>query len=194
VHDIDVKDTRFFWGAKIGYEYLKPKAFYAAAEILATNARRGFSVSDDDFIYHGGGARFGNIQTRFGYTMARKNCLMTPYLGLGVYALAKHGHNGFKESMGSLSGGLRTQFECTSAFVVGLNAELFRTLSVKQTATVENEKITKHTNGWGCNIGLPLTFHLTRSWDVQLSPYFLRLLFSETQNIYGTSLLFGYRF
>ncbi len=195
VHDIDVDGDRFFWGLRFGYEYLKPQAFYAGAEILATNADHNFSISNETLVYNGkGGAGFGNIQARFGYTFSRTSCLMTPYLGLGVYSLSKHGHNGFKEALGYLSGGLRTQFECTSACLVALNAEIFRTLGVKKSATLEHEKVTDHTNGWGCSIGTPLTFRLSPGWDMQLNPYFLRLLFSETQNIFGTTLLFGYRF
>lgn len=195
VRDIDVDGHRFFWGVRFGYEYLKPQAFYAGAEILATNANRDFSISNETLGYNGkGGAGFGNIQARFGYTFSGKRCLTTPFLGLGVYSLSKHGHNGFKESMGYLSGGLRTQFECTSACLIALNAEVFRTLGVQKSATLGHEKVTDHTNGWGCSIGAPLTFRLSPGWDMQLNPYFLRLLFSETQNIYGTTLLFGYRF
>ncbi len=195
VHNIHIDDQEFFWGLKLGYEYLKPQAFYAAAEMLVTNTNQNFSFSQDSLVYNGQrSSGFGNIQTRFGYTLSRSHQLITPFLGLGVYALSKHHHNGFQEVMGYLSGGVRTQFECTSAVLIGVNAEIFRTLGVKQSVTIENEKFTKHTNDWGCNIGVPLTIRLSRGWDMQLTPYFLRLLFSESQNIYGTTLLFGYRF
>ena len=76
----------------------------------------------------------------------------------------------------------------------GAPAEIFRTLGIKQTATLKHETATNHTNDWGCSIGAPLTFRLSPGWDMQLNPYFLRLLFSQTQNIYGSTLLFGYRF
>jgi hypothetical protein len=53
-----------------------------------------------------------------------------------------------------------------------------------------------HSNMWGGEIGLPLVWHVSsrQRWDIQLEPYFLKLNFSEIQNIYGTRLLFGYRF
>jgi hypothetical protein len=195
VKNSHVNGRRSFWGIRFGYERLKPESFYAGAELMATNAGRNFLVSNKDFFYKGeGGAGFGNMQVRFGYTLPSSRHLVTPFLGLGVYSLSKRGHNGFKELMGYLSGGVRTRFECTPRCLIGLNAEVFRTLGNEQSITLKGEKVTDHTNGWGCNVGVPLTIRLSRGWDMQFTPYFLRLLFSETQNIYGTSLLFGYRF
>lgn len=195
MRDVHINGNSWFWGLRFGYEYLKPKALYAAAEILATNAHRDFSMSNESWKYNGKGcAGFGSIRTRFGYTLSKKYYLMTPYLGLGTYYLSKHGHNGFFESIGCVSGGLRTQFECSYRCVIALDTEIFRTLGVKQSTTISSHKVTHHTNGFGCNIAVPLTIRLSTGWDIQLNPYFLRLLFSENQNIYGTSLLFGYRF
>jgi hypothetical protein len=171
IRDVHIDSHRSFWGMRFGYEYLKPQSFYAAAEILATNASRDFSVSNETLVYNGrGGARFGNIQARFGYTLSSNRPLITPFLSLGVYALSKRGHNGFKESMGYLSGGLRTQFECTSACLIALNAEIFRTLGVQQSITIGSEKATNHTNGWGCNVGVPLTLRLSPGCGICNSP------------------------
>jgi len=49
---------------------------------------------------------------------------------------------------------------------------------------------------WGGEIGVPLTWYpgSAKRWNIQLEPYFLSLDFSEVQNIYGTRLLFDYRF
>lgn len=195
VRDVHVDGNTWFWGLRFGYEYLKPKALYAAAEILATNAHRDFRMSDDFWKYNGKGcASFGSLQTRFGYNFSSNHYLMTPYLGLGTYYLSKHGHYGFLESIGCLSAGLRTQFACSSRCVIALNTEFFRTLGVKQSATIKDQKATRHTNGFGCNVATPLTIRLSTGWDMQLNPYYLRLLFAENQNIYGINLLFGYRF
>jgi hypothetical protein len=48
----------------------------------------------------------------------------------------------------------------------------------------------------GGEIGVPLTWcpGLGKRWNIQLEPYFRSLDFSEVQNIYGTRLLFDYRF
>jgi hypothetical protein len=115
-------------------------------------------------------------------------------LGLGAYSLSRHGHNGFKEAMGYISGGMRTQFECTPICLIALNTEFLKTLGMKQTVQLGGSKVTNRPNGWGCNIGVPLTFRMSRGWDSQITPYFLRQLFSQNQNIYGINLLFGYRF
>lgn len=195
VKEIHVEGDRSFWGLRLGYEYLKPQAFYGAAELFALNSGHGFSVSSPDVFYRGkGSAGFGSIQTRFGYAFSSSRALFTPFLGLGIYALSKHVHNGFEESFGYLAGGLRSQFECASFCSIGLNAEIFRSLGVRQLVKLGSEKTVRHTNGWGCNVGLPVTVRLSRGWDLQIVPYFLRLLFAETQNGIGASLLFSYRF
>lgn len=195
VKDVQVSGYRFFCGFRFGYEYLTPHAFYGAAELLATNAVHDFSISNEDLLYRGkGGAGFGSIQTRFGYTLPTTNCLMTPYVGLGIYALSKYVHNGFEESLGYVSGGLRTQLACSSVCLIALNMEVFRTLGVQQTIKLGSVKTTHRMNDWGCNIGVPLTMRLSQGWDMQLTPYYLRLLFSQAQNIYGSTLLFSYRF
>lgn len=195
IKGVHVDKNRFFWGFRLGYEYLKPQAFYAAAEILATNADHSFSVTNATLTYNGrGGAGFGSIQTRFGYTLSVKQPILTPFLGLGVYSLSKHGHNGFKERMGYISGGIRTQFECSPICFVALNTEFFKTLGMKQTIQLGGSKVNNRPNGWGCNIGAPLTLRISQGWDAQITPYYLRQLFSQNQNIYGINLLFGYRF
>ncbi|MBX9744881.1 MAG: hypothetical protein K2X08_06705 [Chlamydiales bacterium] len=195
IKDIHINRNRFFWGIRVGYEYLKPQAFYASAEILATNADHNFAVTNSTLTYNGsGGAGFGSIQTRFGYTLSVKQPILTTFLGLGVYSLSKHGHNGFKEGMGYISGGVRTQFEWTPICFVALNAEFFKTLGMKQIIQLGESKVTNRPNGWGCNIGTPLTLRISRGWEAQVTPYYLRQLFSQNQNIYGINLLFGYRF
>ena len=69
-------------------------------------------------------------------------------------------------------------------------------MNAEQQFKFEDGKRTKHNNMWGGEIGVPLGWHIgtTKRWDIQLEPYFLKLDFSEVQNIYGTRLLFGYRF
>ena len=40
-----VHGTKFFLGLKLGYEYLKPEAFYFGIDILAAGANHGFHES-----------------------------------------------------------------------------------------------------------------------------------------------------
>ncbi len=196
VKSVHVDGHKFFWGLRVGYEYLKPRAFYGAAELLATNTCHDFSYSQDGIDYtKQGSAGFGNLATRFGYTFLSSDCcLVTPYLGLGVYSLSKRCHSGFEESLAYLSGGIRSRFEYNSIFHIGLNGEVFRTLGLRQKVTIQSEKFTNHKNEWGGSIGIPMTIRLSKGWNMQIVPYYLRLLFSQSQNIYGTSIIFGYRF
>ncbi len=195
IKDAHVDGKKFFWGLKFGYEYLKPQSFYAAAELSAMNTSRNFPVTYGETSYKGKkGEGFGNIQARFGYTASHGRFLATPFLGLGVYSLSNRGSEGFEQSMGYVSGGLRTQFDWTTACQIGLNAELFRMLGVEQKAKCDDKRFKADGQDWGCKIETPLTIRLSEGWDVKVAPYYLRQLLSEKQNAYGSSLLFGYRF
>ena len=127
--------------------------------------------------------------------------LLTPFLGIGGYAFGNNGHYfHFHESMVYYTGGIRSLFELSRLFSLGLNLKIFRTDDTEQKFKFlfmdHRTKRTEYDNMWGGEIGIPLVWHVgsTRRWDVQLEPYFLKIGFSEVQNIYGTRLLFGYRF
>lgn len=195
IQDTKIDGTRYFWGLRFGYEYISPNHFYGAAELFATNAAHNFSTSNPRRFYQGrGGAGFGSIQTRFGYTGSARGHLFTPYLGLSVIALSQHGHNGFKEDFGCLTGGLRSLFNCGNLCAIGLNMELFRTLGLHEKVTLKSETASNRANNWGCNVAAPLIFYISAGWDLQITPSYTRLLFSQSQNLYGLNLLFGYRF
>ena len=127
--------------------------------------------------------------------------MLTPFLGAGGYYVANYGHHfHFREIMLYYAVGMRSLFELNHLFSLGLNWKVFHTADTEQKFKYlfmgHTIKRTDHDNMWGGEIGIPLVWHVgsRKRWDIQLEPYFLKLDFSEVQNIYGTRLLFGYRF
>jgi hypothetical protein len=199
VKDVKIDDNKFFLGLNLGYEYLKPKAFYASIDLVSAGSNQGFRAIYKGYKLHRdhGLSGFGNIDVSFGYTFAPKIGLITPFVGLGGYTFGNGNHHfGFKESMGYASLGMRSQYEITKTLNTGLNVKIFPTFSTTKHYKHRGLNRSEHDNIWGGEISIPFAWHIgtTRRWDIQLEPYFLKIGFSEIQNIYGLQLLFGYRF
>jgi hypothetical protein len=199
VKSVKIDDARFFWGLRFRYEYLKSKAFYAGVDLLSSFSSKDFNATYRGHNFHGGNdwIGFGNFEFRLGYTFAPKSSKISPFLGIGSYAF---GNSNSYEAMAYYVGGVRSLFNVNPAFGIGLNLKVFYTddalRKFKFSFMGHRIRYIKHFNSWGGEIGIPLAWYLgsSKRWEVQFEPYFLRLNFSEIQNIYGTRLLFGYRF
>ena len=201
INDVKVHGTRFFWGFRLGYEFLKPKALYAGIDLFATSTGTDFKASKDHshISWHKADRGFGNLELRLGYTFAPEQWLISPFLGVGIYdvfAVDHHNHQGFKESLPYGTGGVRAKYAFSTVFDINLNLKIFGTFDAEQRFKYKGGTSKDHDNMWGGEIGIPFIWHVgsAKRWDIQLIPYFLKLDFSKVQNIYGTSLLFGYRF
>ncbi len=201
--DINVSGCSAFSGLRLRYEYLKPKALYVGLDWMISISFNSFDakLGQHNFPTDKGKASFGNSEVRFGYTAAFKNKRITPFLGIGAYVFANsHDYFYFRERMSYYAAGMRSLFELRPDFSWGLNWKVFRTDDTEQkfqyktnTATIT---IKNNTKMWGGEIGLPLTWEIGchNRWNMELEPYFLKLAFSELQNIYGARLGFRYRF
>jgi len=198
VKDVNIDGTRCFAGLKLRYEYLKPKAFYAGVDLLIAWGGKRFKPTSKRYQFSGNGeCGFGNFELRLGYTFEQESGVVSPYLGMGGYVF---GSGAFNEVLVYVATGMRSLFEVTQRFSMGLNVKLqlapeaereFRYRYQGHKTTLRKEQ-----NMWGGEIGLPLLWYLSKSkrWQAQLEPYFLSLNFIERQNIYGARLLFGYCF
>jgi hypothetical protein len=203
VKSIKVSDLKVFEGLRLRYEYLKPKAFYAGVDLCSVVSIKGFNAKYHNFHFpkNNNITGFSNLEFRLGYTFAPKNQMLTPFLGLGSYYFANYGHHfHFRESMVYYAAGIRSLFDLNQSFSLGLNLKVFRTDDTEQKFKYlfmgHKIKHVEHDNMWGGEIGVPCMWHIgsAKKWKIQLEPYFLKLDFSEVQNIYGTRLLFGYLF
>jgi len=198
VDHIQVNDTKCFLGLRLGYEYLKPDAFYGAIDLLSAGSNRGFeaSVQNKKISEESGITGFGNLEVRLGYTAAVDRWLLSPFLGIGGYAMGQNHHVGFQQEMAYATGGIRTQAEANKHLNIGVNLKIFRSLSTTTKYIIGCTTFKESHNMWGGEIGVPFIWWMgsSQQWDAQLEPYFLKFQFSESQNLYGIRLLFGYHF
>lgn len=198
VKDVKIDGTRYFLGLRLRYEYLKPKAFYAGVDFMPSWGNKDFKPTRLGYRFYGkGGIGFGNFELRLGYTFAQKSGMLTPFLGTGFYLF---GNTSSNELLAYVATGIRTLFEINRSFSVGANLKIFLAPEAEQWFKYRYNghmvRLKEERNIWGGEIGIPLVWYLgsSRRWEIQLEPYFLKLDFTEVQNIYGTRLLFGYRF
>ena len=197
--NVKVTGAKFFVGLRLGYEYLKPDAFYFGINLLAAGGNHGFHESFKG--YHepqsDGLTGFSNIELRFGYTFFPTQWLLTPFLCIGGYGFGSGSHyHHFDDGMSYLGGGIRSQYEISQIFNLGFNFKIFSATYREEEFRFLGIKRYNHHGLWGGEIGVPLIWHVGshRLWDIQLEPYFLKLDFSEVQNAYGLRMLFGYCF
>ena len=202
VKNIKIDGLKCFEGLRFRYEYLKPKRVYAGVDFLSAVSYKSFNASSQGYHFHqnNGVTGFGNFELRLGYTFAYKNGMLTPFLGMGAYAFKTNGHYfHFRESMVYYAAGMRCLFELSRIFSIGLNWKAFRTDATEQRFkyVLMGQTITDkdYNDMWGGEIGVPLIWNIgaTKRWNIQVEPYFLKLDFSEVQNIYGSRFLFGCR-
>lgn len=198
IKDVKVNGVRYFLGYRLRYEYLKPKAFYAGVDFLGSWGNKEFKSSSSKLYFDDkGGIGFGNLELRMGYTFAPKSAILTPFLGMGFYLF---GNTSSNELLLYVATGIRSLFELSPMFSLGVNFKVFFAPEAERIFKYRYERhktrLKEYDNMWGGEIGIPFVWHLgsSRRWEIQLEPYFLKLDFSEIQNIYGTRLLFGYRF
>lgn len=200
VKNIKIHGNKFFWGFRFGYEYLKPKAFYAGFDILTASSAHIFKASKngDHLSQKSDDTWFGSSELRLGYTFAPKKWLCSPFFGIGGYMVEPlFHHHGFKETLPYVALGARSKYEHSSIFNVGINFKIFHTIAAEEKYKQrDGSNYTRHPSFFGGEIGVPLTCYLgtKKRWDIQIEPYLLMLSFSQTQNVYGSRLLFGYRF
>lgn len=193
-----VHGAKFFLGLRLGYEYLKPEAFYFGIDILAAGANHGFheSFKGHRIPQSDGLAGFGFFELRFGYTLSSNKWLLTPFLCLGGYSFGSGSHHHFDDGFSYFGGGIRSRYEISQIFNLGLNLKIFGSFDTDEHFRFLGIKKSDHNGLWGGEVGLPLIWYVGshKRWDIQLEPYFLKLDFAEVQNIYGLRLLFGYHF
>jgi hypothetical protein len=197
--NVRVHGTKFFLGLRLGYEYLKPEAFYFGIDVLSAGANHGFheSFKGRQIPQSNDLTGFGFFELRFGYTLAPTKWLLTPFLCLGGYGFRSGSHHHhFDDGFSYFGGGIHSRYEISQIFNAGLNFKIFGSFDTDEKFRFLGIKKSNHHGQWGGEIGLPLIWYVGshKRWDIQLEPYFLKLDFSEVQNIYGLRLLFGYHF
>jgi hypothetical protein len=198
---ITVSGNRCFWGFKYGYEYLKPKAFYAGVDVVSTQTEHEFNISfrNLNLSHPRNKMGFGSIEARFGYTFAPQKFVISTFLGLSAYLFfhIDHYRHGFEEFFPCILGGVHSKYELTPYFLLGLNLKAFTALpEEKYWKFWDDPKWTQHETKVGLEVAVPFMWYLNsfKRWSFQLEPYFLKLAFSEKQDGYGLRAIFDCTF
>jgi len=198
------------YGFRGGYEYVNPNHIYGDLEggyAWGTNDIKEeyrpswvtFNIPNARKVTYRrhGHTRLGNIEGRMGYTFGKLgHFLLSPFAGVGGYHFSYHRHTfGAQSNWAYAALGLRSVYSFGSHFDAGLNLKGMRTFYMHTSVDVHGDHYKRHpSNVWGYEVDLPLTWHVTKQWDVQAEPYFAKLDTSDNTKIWGGRLLVGRSF
>lgn len=201
VNGIPVGGQLTFYGSILGYDYIKSDSIYAGVHLLGVSSRNDFDAGSNGYstFLPKSDRLFANLEGRFGYTFSQDNWVCSPFLGLGTYetaSLDRHNEIGFKQSLPYIAAGARSSYVINETFNLGLNLKIFHAGNGQDTFNFYSGKTEQTNQAWGGEVAVPFTWHIgsTNKWDFKLEPFFLKMDFSETQNLYGTNATFSYRF
>lgn len=192
---LKAKSNGFFFGPYINYEYHRPKTIYVNFDLCITGSESVFSASihDQEIKSNEDATAFFKTEIDLGYTFLVNNKRCSPVVGFASYFLNDSTYT--QAQLSALLGGVFV-LPWSPSFTSGINIKLIYSWGIIQ--TFQNEEITAinmHPE-WGTELSLPLYWHIADSggWDIKVEPYFLKLSFSDTQNIYGTRVSLGINF
>lgn len=207
---VDIRSNTVFGGLRVGYDFLKPKAFYFGTDGLLAMGRT--FVTNDSMIWRGwyhyrirqkirSSPLWANIEQKFGYafqsTVAAKSTL-TPFIGLGWYYIKPQYDDDLSSSNWFYgSAGLKANQQFSDNFDVGFNLKAMYAFTGRKKAVIWSRQIKEDIkNQWGYEVGLPFTWHLgsSKKWAIQFQPYLIKIDINSTGQILGARLLAEYRF
>lgn len=201
IKSVKTQGNKTFYGVRIGYERLKPRGFYGAFEYLGAFASGAFKSSQNNVhiaLRDQDDAFFGDLELRGGYTFSPANWLITPIIGMNVYATApqEKNHDGYQEFFTCWAFGFRTKYELSSCLDSGLNLKLLRTVHGERKFKSKDIYHKEYRNCLGVEVGLPLTWipGCSQRWEFQVEPYFIKLDFSRKTDVFGGRMRFGFLF
>jgi hypothetical protein len=171
-------------GPRVEYEYRKPRAFYFDVEgvfAFGTNRNKGRFHSGQE-IRDKASYFWTNDNLGFGYTFQPSyspSFLLSVYTGPG-YFLLKGDH--WKTQWIYWQFAFKASQDWSKTFNVGVD------FSANYAFVTESF--------WGIELGVPFTCYLgeSRSWDIRIKPYLLKLAINSSDAILGARLEAGYSF
>jgi hypothetical protein len=209
---VNVKSKTVFGGLKVGYDYLKPQAFYFGTDGLISIGK-GFykerrTYPSDYYIFRfrenlqfKTTSLFANLEQRYGYTfqnLISSKSTLIPFAGIGwYYSKFQFDNNLSFVNWFYGAAGLRVTQQFCENFDVGFNLKAMYAFAGRShtkwwfATTTENIR-----NAWGYEVAMPFTWHVgeSKKWDLQFQPYFLKLNVNNQYQILGARLLAGYSF
>lgn len=165
-HDVKVHGSKPFLGVKVGYEYLKPDAFYFGTDFLLAVGKDGFHDSFEgiDLSQIRGRSAFSTFDLRFGYALSQPSRLITPFFCMGANAFGigpRQGpFYGFRRNISYFGVGVRSRYEMSENFNLGFNAKVFVALEREEEWKRMGFRRVNHNGLWGGEVSLPLIWRV----------------------------------
>ena len=209
--DFSLTQNVYYGGLRFGYEYLKPKALYINTDAIAAlgstenniRAEKNEVVTDKDPAAHikeafkgHRGHLWTNIEQRLGYTFASS---LVPSCTVSVYAAPGFHYEhvqGTKASWWYAASGLKTLQQFSSHFHLGCDLKVMYAFGAHDQGTLTLPTTLGRKEFWGYEVGVPFEWTIgdSRTFDVQLKPYLLKLNLESPETILGARVELGYNF
>ncbi|HVX01355.1 MAG TPA: hypothetical protein VHA52_13110 [Candidatus Babeliaceae bacterium] len=204
IQHLEVSRNTYYGGLRFGYEYLQPESFYAATDAIAAMGAEKGKVSGDDAkfkdrakeVFKGNRGHFwSNVEQRFGYTFSSSlvpSCTVSVFAGPGFHYEHEKGRHSL---WGYAHTGLKAVQHFNDTFSVGTDVKVMYAFGANDTLLTRPTTLGKK-QFLGYEFGVPFNWTLgdTKSFDIQLKPYLLKLNASSKETIVGSTLALGYKF
>lgn len=206
-----VASNAIFGGVRLGYDYLKPQAFYFGTDGLVSIGRQSFTLTyfPIDQMPCCANTRtceikesplFANIEQRYGYTFQSPisaKSTITPFSGVGGYYIrSQFNHDSSYTTWMYAAAGFRKIQQFCENFDIGVNLKVMYAFAIRAVDGTWSKTSWRVSQGfWGYEVALPFIWHVgSKRWDLQFQPYFLKLKATSISQIYGLRLQAGYSF
>ena len=204
-----LKSNTFYGGVRIGYDLLKPEAFYFGGEgkfAIGRTEVQQRSLEKDSFDRRHSqkfknSPLLANLEQRFGYTFQSPIACkfsLAPFVGAGwYYSRPQFNDDTLSTNWFYAAIGLRGDQQFLENFDIGFHLKGIYTFAVKCKMRMWSKTIIASLkNTWGYEFSLPFTWHLdcAQKWDIQLQPYLLKLDVRSVSQILGARIEVGYVF
>ncbi len=211
VIDYELKNNSYYGGIRLGYEYLKPDAFYANTDILLALGEDHGKLSKEKGpkrkekklwektkdVFRGNHAHFwSQYEQRFGYTWSSTilpTCTLTWYGAPGFHLEHERSKNAYWWYAAT---GLKTLQQFCKNFFMGLDFKVMYNFAAHD----EHQLIKPTTLGrkqfWGYQVDVPFKWTVgdSQAFDVEVKPYLLKLNTLSPETILGIRVELGYNF
>lgn len=208
---VDLSLTRniYYGGLRLGYEYVRPDAFYASTDVLAALGANKADLKREkdktkqhpkkeirETLKGHKGHLWTNIEQRLGYTFSSS---LIPSCTLSLFGAPGYHYEHVKGATAHwwyVATGLKTLQQFAKHFHVGCDFKVLYSFAAHDNTTLTLPTTLGRKEFWGYEVTLPVEWTVgeSRAFDIQLKPYLLKFNVQSPETIFGARLELGYNF
>jgi len=210
---VDLSLTRniYYGGLRLGYEYLRPDAFYAATDAVFALGSTKANIEKEkkdlkrkkhpehharEVLKGHRGHFWTNIEQRLGYSFSSS---LIPSCTLSLFAAPGYHYEHVKGSKAHwwyIASGLKTLQQFTNHFHVGCDFKVLYSFSAHDQSTLTLPTTLGKKEFWGYEVDLPIEWTVgdNHAFDIVLKPFLLKFNAQSPETIFGARLELGYNF